>query len=84
MYCDADSEALKDVIMDYFTSGPLIDSEDDTILEEQCDDSYNEVGPANIGSVDMATSSVYLDDSDINEGTNFVDCTVLKCIFPTC
>ncbi|KAK2181233.1 hypothetical protein NP493_405g02028 [Ridgeia piscesae] len=59
IYCDADCEALTDVIMNYFTTGHLSDTEDD----EQCDDSDNEVGLTKCVSVD----NVSVDGSDINE-----------------
>jgi len=73
IYCDADCEALTDVIMDYFTTGHPSDSEDD----EQCDDSDDEPGPPKCLSVD----SVSVDGSDINEGTN---CDLFTVLFLGC
>ena len=71
IYCDADCEALTDVIMDYFTTGDPSDKED----EEQ----YDKVGLTKCVSVD----NVSVDGSDINEGTNcdFVYCTVSRLLY---
>ena len=75
IYCDADCEALTDVIMDYFTTGHPSDTED----EVQYDNSDNEVGLTKCVSVD----NVSVDGSDINEGTNcdFVYCTVSRLLY---
>ena len=76
IYCDADRNALNDVILYYFTSEHASDSDDDTFHEEKSDleSDIEELTKLRAATVDMATIGVDDDDteagSEIGEGTN--------------
>ena len=76
IYCDADPNALNDVILDYFTSGHASDSDDDTFHEEKSDleSDIEDLTKLTAAAVGMSTTGIGHDDTEagskIGKGTN--------------